>query len=168
MAMEAVAIARKFTMKALGLDNEALKEIVANNKGEVEIFNVLALVASKKVEPNRKDPTKTSIRFFGQFDVTNRITGEAGVFPEGYFPGVCESFLSSQKDAAGEGAVRVPFVITIKKDLTPNSAQGYIFGCKAYVDKEAGADPFADIRDVLPKVTPMKSLAAPEAKKGKK
>lgn len=168
MAMTAVAIARKFTTKALGLDGEALKEIVATKKGEIEIFNVLALVASKKQEPNRKDPTKTSIRFFGQFDVTNRLTGEAGVFPEAYFPGVCESFLAGQKDAAGEGSARVPFVITVKQDLTPNSAQGYVFGCKAYVDKENGIDPFADIRDVLPKVTPMKALPAEEVKKGKK
>ncbi len=167
MGMEAVAIARKFTTKALGLDNEALKEIVNTQKGEIEIFNVLALVASKKVEPNRKDPTKTSIRFFGQFEVTNRLTGESGVFPEAYMPGVCESFLSSQKDAAGEGTPVIAFVVTIKKDTAKDSAQGYIFGCKAYIDKETGTDPFASVRDVLPEVKPMKALAAP-AGKGKK
>ena len=161
---EATSIAKKFTTRSLGFDSEACKELVRTSKGEVEIFNVLALISGKKVEPNRIDPSKTSTRFFGQFEVVNRLTGEQGMFPEAYFPGVVESYVSAMKDGAGEGNAILPFIITVMKDDTKNSAQGYKFGVKAFVQKAGDADPFKGVRDLLPKVEPKKALAAGKSK----
>lgn len=161
--MEATAIGKKFTLKGFGFDNETLKEIVATNKGETPILNVLALVTGKKVEPSRLDPSKTNTRFLGQFEATNVMTGETGTFPEAFFPGVAESFLSGVKDS-NEGSAIVPFILTVMKDDTKNSAQGYKFGVKAFVDKKGDADPFKNYRNLLPPVEPKKA----EGPKGKK
>lgn len=165
-APEAVRIARKFTTRGMGMDSDALQEIVADAKGEVDIFNVLALVSGYKVETNTKDPSKTSKRFSGQFEIQNAITGEIGNFPEAYFPGVAEAYAAGLKDAAGEGSAVIPFIITVMRDDSKNSAQGYKFGVKGFVDKSAeGADPFKGIRKFLPKVELKKALPAGKGKK---
>lgn len=155
--MEQVEFAKKFTTRDIGFDIPALKEVVKVASGKpTEIVTVLALLTDKKTEQNRRDPSKTSVRFFGQFECTNLLTGEKMYASEAYFPGAGESFMASLLDATkGEdgkyGSARTAVVITVQADKTPNSAQGYKFGCKPFVDKSEATDIFKEYRNLLPK-----------------
>lgn len=167
--MEQLKIGKKFTVAGMGFNSDELKEIVAENpKSETALLNVYALVSAVKVETNRIDSTKTSNRFIGQFEVTNVVNGETGVFAEAFFPGVIDSYVSGIKGTT-EGNAVMAFTITVEKDLTKNSAQGYKFGLLALVNKSEEADPFKSFRGLLtaPK-TAAKAIAAPEKSATKK
>jgi hypothetical protein len=156
-AIEQVEYAKKFTMRDIGFDIPALKEVVKASQGKpVDIVSVLAFVTGKKVEPSRKDPSKTNVRFQGQFECVNLLTEQKVYAAEGFFPGAAEPFLTALKDGAkdeegNERAARTAFVITVQGDKTPNSAQGYKFGCKPFVNKSESTDIFKDFRKLLPK-----------------
>jgi len=162
--MEQVEYAKKFTTRDIGFDIPALKEVIKASGGKsTEIVSVLALLTDKKTEQNRKDPSKTSVRFYGQFECVNLLTGERMYAAEAYFPGAGESFMGSLLDSTKNedgkyGSARTAVVITVQADKTPNSAQGYKFGCKPFVDKSEATDIFKEYRNLLPK---------PKAPKGK-
>lgn len=155
--MEQVKFNKKLSVGDLGFDKKALQAIVEKNPKETELLFVMALVTSMKMEPNRKDPSKVSYRFAGQFELRNLETGETGMASEAFFPGAVESYLKAAKEAAGEGAVRTAFTVSVMADKTENSATGYKFVMKPWVDKKDN-DPFKDLRGLLP---------APKEKKSK-
>lgn len=154
MATETVSVAKKFSIRDLGFDEATLKEIVTKHPKEQAIVNVLAFVSSVKVEPSRKDPSKTNVRFIGQFENVSLETGEEISSAESYFPGVCEGWLKGMFDGA-DGAVRVAFQVTVMKDTGPKPVTGYKFGLKTLVNKGADADPFKDLRNLLPATKPV-------------
>lgn len=156
--MEQVKFNKKLSVGDMGLDKKALQAIVEKNPKETELLFVMALVTSMKMEPNRKDPSKVSYRFAGQFEVRNLATDETALASEAFFPGAVESYLKAAKEAAGEGAVRTAFTVAVMADKTENSATGYKFVMKPWVDKKDN-DPFKDLRNLLP---------APKSEKAKK
>ncbi len=168
--MEHIKIGKKFTCAGMGFDSDALNEIIEETpKGETPILNILALVASVKAEANRLDPSKTSNRFIGQFEVTNLINGETGMFAEAFFPGVADSYVLGFKDGK-EGSVALAFTLTVEKDNAKNSAQGYKFGMTALVNKQAEADPFKAYRGLMPgvkKALPASAASTDKPKGGK-
>lgn len=165
--MEQLKIGKKFSVAVMGFESGLLKEIVAENpKGETALLNVYAMVSAVKVETNRIDPTKTSNRYIGQFEVTNVLNGETGVFAEAFFPGVIDSYVSGIKGTT-EGNAVMAFTITVEKDLTKNSAQGYKFGLLALVNKSEEADPFKAFRGLLTAPKVVAKAIAPPADKGK-
>lgn len=163
--MEQVKIGKKLTVAGMGFDSDTLQDLVEQNPKETKILNVLALVTNLKVEPSRLDPTKTNTRFIGQFEATNLLTGEPGLFAEAFFPGVAESYVAGFKGGM-DGAVSLGFTITVEKDNAKNSAQGYKFGVIALVNKDADADPFKAFRNLLP--APASAKASTGAAGGKK
>jgi hypothetical protein len=156
--MEQVKFAKKLSVGDMGFDKKMLQAIVEKEPKETELLFVMALVTAMKMEPNRKDPSKVSYRFQGQFEVRNLLNGEVANASECFMPGAVEAFLYAAKTGAGEGAVRTAFTVGVMVDKTENSATGYKFTMKPWVDKKDN-DPFKDLRGLLP---------APKTDKGKK
>lgn len=165
--MEQIKIGKKLTMADMGFDSDTLAAIVEENPGETPILNVMALVSGVKVEQSRIDPTKTQNRFLGQFEGTNLLTGQTGVFAEAFFPGVADAYVGGHKGST-EGAVTLAFTITVMKDEAKNSAQGYKFGMLALVNKTEEADPFKAFRAHLPAPTVAQKALPAASGKGKK
>lgn len=147
--MEQVKFAKKLSVGDLGFDKKTLQGIVEKNPKETELAFVLALITGMKMEPNRKDPSKVSYRFQGQFEIRNLLTDEVSNASECFMPGAVESFLFAAKTGAGEGAVRTAFTVGVMVDKTENSATGYKFTMKPWVDRKDN-DPFKDLRGLLP------------------
>lgn len=156
--MEQVKFNKKLSVGDMGFEKKLLQKIVEENPKETELLFVMALITSKKMEPNRKDPSKVSYRFQGQFEIKNLLSGEVALSSEAFFPGAVESFLCAAKDGGGEGAVRTAFTVSVTVDKTENSATGYKFIMKPWVDKKDN-DPFKELRGLLP---------APKSDKGAK
>ncbi len=155
-------VLKAVTMGKMGYEKKALQEFVKTNPKETAIAEVLAFVTGYKIEPNKKDPSKTSIRFEGMFQVTDRLTGEEFNAAQAFFPGPAEPYLKTLKDSVTEGGVRVAFMVTVKKDPNEDSLTGYMFGMKAMVSKDAATDPFAELRGAFPERP--KALVKPAGK----
>lgn len=158
-------IVKFFSMEKTSLDSKkARQEHVRQNPKEHAVLNVLAFVTTHKVEVNKKDPSKTSIRFVGQFEVTDFLTGEVVHAGEAFFPGPAESFLHGLIAGSEGGAVRLAFQVTIAEDTKDDSLTGYKFGMKLFTNKDAQQDPFLELRESLPAL----QLEAPKAAAKKK
>ncbi len=162
MSLVETNVLKCITLSKMGYEKKSLQEFIKTNPKETALLEVLAFVTAYKVEQNKKDASKASIRFEGMFQVTDRLTGEEFNAAQAFFPGPAESYLKSTKDGVSEGGVRVAFMITVKKDPNEDSLTGYMFGMKALVNKDAAQDPFAELRGAFPERP--KALAKPAAK----
>ncbi len=157
-------IVKYFSMEKTSLDSKkARQEYVRVNSKETPVLDVLAFVTGHKVEVNKKDPAKTSIRFSGQFEIVDRLTGETVHSGEAFFPGPAESFLMGLIQGNEGGGVRLAFQVTIAVDNKPDSLTGYKFGMKLFANKETQQDPFLELRGNLPPL----QLAKPAGKAAK-
>lgn len=169
--MEKAGMLGKLTLAGMGLDKGVFKSALADNDGaETEVATVLCVVTEMKPEASRLDPSKENVRFFGNFEGTNLLTGEVFYASAAFFPSIAESFLRAQlggkAGSDGPRSVVTGFTVTVKEDTDKRSALGYKFGCNVLVDKE-NSDPFAEMRAMLPSFKGEgKKIAAP--KKGKK
>lgn len=136
-------------MNKSGLDKGLLQDYVKKNPKETAIADVLAFVAGCKEEENKKDSSKISVRFTGQFEITNRLTGEEIVASEAFMPGMIESFVHNLF-LGTEGAIRTAFQITVRADK--ESPVGYVFGMKLLTDKASAQDPFKELRGNFPAI----------------
>ncbi len=149
------------TLSKIGFGPDELADYVEKNPGETNIVNVMAFVSGLAVEPNKKDPSKSSVRFSGQFEFVNRVSGESVVAGSAFVPGPAENFLKGKKEGE-EGAIRMAFMITVKKVKREVSNTGYVFGMKAFKSTDVSADPFAEMRELFPAT---KALPAGKAAK---
>lgn len=150
MAVVETNIAKVFQTSGIGFEKKELKEWVAKNPKETAIVDVLAYVSKYQVIQNRKDQSKSSLKFFGNFECVNVQTGEEVISGQAFFPGPAEPFLKGVLDSNEGAGARIAFTITVMKDTREDSITGYKFGMKAHVDKATQADPFKDMRDLLP------------------
>lgn len=160
--MEETGIVKTFTMSKLAFGPDELQEFTNSTPAETAIVNALAYVTGYEVVPNKKEPTKHSLRFFGSFEFTSRLTGELVRSAQAFVPGPAEGYLRGLKDGNEAGGVRVAFMITVKKVPLKVSNTGYVFGMKAFLSKDKAQDPFAELREVFPE--PKKAIAAASKK----
>ena len=142
-------ILKTATIGKIGFGPDELADFVEKNPGETAIVNVMAFVAGSEYKVNSLDPTKGSYRFTGQFEFVNRITGEDCIAGSAFVPGPAESYLKGQKEA-NEGAIRIAFMITVKKVKRDVSNTGYMFGMKGFKSSDVSADPFHEMRSLFP------------------
>ncbi len=163
MANEAIqqTILKTATLGKIGFGPNELAEYVEKHPGETNIVNVMAFVSGYEVVPNKQDPSKSSIRFSGQFEFANRITGEDCIAGSAFVPGPAENFLRGKKEGE-EGAIRIAFMVTVKKVDRKIASTGYVFGMKGFKSTDVSTDPFAEMRDLFPAA---KSLPAGKAAK---
>lgn len=164
--MEQANYGKKITMGTLGFDQDRLKEMVEANPKEQSLAVFMALVTGMKVEPNKQDPSKTYVRFIGQVEARNSETGEVSYASQLIVPSVAEAYVEAIKSANPDSAVKVMFEVGIKKDSAKNSAKGYMFTCKPWVNKDEASDIFKDFRNLLP--APKKTEAKAAATGAKK
>lgn len=158
MAIKETNVVKTFTLNAAGYGKKRLQEIVKKApKDKTVLFNVLALVTGYKVETNKKDSAKSSLRFEGTFEMVDVETGEEIMAASAFIPGPAEAFLKSQIDGAGEaGSIRQAIQLTVETDPREDSATGYKFGMKGFVNKESASDPFGELRSVFPEIKKLK------------
>ena len=163
MALQATNVVKTFTLNSLGYGRKKLKDIVTHNPGKTVLLNVLAFVTGYEVVTNKKDNSKSSLKFVGSFEIVDLESSEEVVAASAFLPGPAEMFLKGQLDGLGEagGSIRQALQITVETDDREDAITGYKFGMKGFVDKKSASDPFADLRSVFP------ALPAPE-KKAKK
>ena len=160
--MEMQTIVKGFNLAKTNLAKVDVLELVKRNGGkEQALCDVLAFATSFEIGPNKKDMTKSSYRFNGQFEITNRINGESIVASSAFFPGPAESFIKGLLDGAEGGGVRLAFQVTVMADKSPDSITGYKYGMKLLTNKNDANDPFKELRGQFP------PLAIEGAKKAK-
>lgn len=154
MTVQQMAFVKRWTLRDFGYSVDSLREIVSADKdASVDLVTVLGLVTDMKTEINKLDADKTNVRFAGQFEMNDLLTGKKINALQAFFPGDAEAFVEAFKGAS-EGAVKVAFVIAVKHDKgAPGkvSATGYKFSVKPFVEKSASNDIFAEFRALLPK-----------------
>jgi len=161
MGAVATNIVKGFNLAKIDLAKVNILELRKTNQKEMVLIDVLAFVTSFEVTKNKKDDTKTSLKFSGQFEITSRVTGESVVASSAFFPGPAEGFLKGLVEGLEGGAARLAFQVTVLTDKHPDSPTGYKFGMKLYTDKDTQADPFKELRGNFPEMVPM--IAAPKA-----
>ena len=159
--MEMTTIVKGFNLAKTNLAKVDVLELIKRNPKEQSLCDVLAFATSYEVTPNKKDMTKSSLKFSGQFEITNRITGETIVASSAYFPGPAEPFIKGLLDGQEGGGVRLAFQITVMVDKSPDSPTGYKYGMKLLTKKDDANDPFKELRGQFPAL----ALEAGKAKK---
>lgn len=159
--MEMTTIVKGFNLAKTNLAKVDVLELVKRNPKEQALADVLAFATSYEVTPNKKDPTKSSIKFHGQFEVQNRVNGEVINSSSAYFPGPAESYIKGLLDGLEGGGIRIGFQVTVMIDKAPDSITGYKYGMKLLTNKNDAADPFKELRGQFP------PLAIEAAKKSK-
>ncbi len=165
--MEMTTIVKGFNLAKTNLAKVDVLEIVKRNPREQALCDVMAFATSYEITPNKKDPSKSSVKFYGQFEVQNRINSEVTVASSAYFPGPAESFIKGLLDAKAEGeggGVRLAFQVTVMIDKAPDSITGYKFGMKLLTNKNDTNDMFKELRGQFPPL----ALEAPKGEKAKK
>lgn len=160
--MEMQTIVKGFNLAKTNLAKVDVLELIKRNPKEQALCDVLAFATSYEVTPNKKDMSKSSLRFNGQFEIQNRINGETIVASSAYFPGPAESFIKGLLDGAEGGGVRLAFQVTVMVDKTPDSITGYKYGMKLLTNKNDANDPFKELRGQFP---PLAIEAPAKAKK---
>ena len=150
MALQSVSIVKTFNLAKVALAKVDLQEYMKKNPRESAICDVLAFATSVEVVQNKKDTSKSSLKFSGQFEIVNRLSGEEITASSAFFPGPAETFIKGALDGAEGGGVRLAFQITVMKDNSPDSITGYKFGMKLLTDKSSVNDPFKDLRGSFP------------------
>lgn len=158
--MEMLTIVKSFNMAKTSLAKADLLEVIKRNPREQALCDVLAFATSYEIAPNKKDNTKSSIKFFGQFEIKNRLTGEVINAPAAFFPGPAELYIKGLLDG-NEGGIRLGFQVTIMVDKSPDSITGYKFGMKLLTNRHDAGDPFKELRDAFPPL----AIEAPAKKK---
>jgi len=159
--MEMTTIVKGFNLAKTNLAKVDVLELVKRNPREQALADVLAFATSYEIGPNKKDMSKSSLKFSGQFEIQNRINGETIVASTAYFPGPAEPFIKGLLDGAEGGGVRLAFQITVMADKSPDSITGYKYGMKLLTNKNDANDPFKELRGQFP------PLAIEGAKKAK-
>jgi hypothetical protein len=160
--MEMTTVVKGFNLAKTNLAKVDVLELIKRNPREQALADVMAYATSYEVTPNKKDLTKSSLKFFGQFEVQNRITGETINASSAYFPGPAEPFIKGLLDGNEGGGVRLGFQITVMVDKSPDSPTGYKYGMKLLTNKNDANDPFKELRGQFP------PLAIEAPAKGKK
>lgn len=158
--MEMTTIVKGFNLAKTNLAKVDVLELIKRNPKEQAIADVLAFVTSYEVTPNKKDMTKSSLKFTGQMEVQNRITGETINASSAYFPGPAESYIKGLLDGLEGGGIRLGFQITVMVDKSPDSPTGYKYGMKLLTKKDDAADPFKELRGGFPPL----AIEAPKKK----
>ncbi len=161
--MELTTIVKGFNLAKTNLAKVDVLELVKRNPKEQALCDVLAFVTGYEVTPNKKDPTKSSLKFGGRFEIINRVNGEEVNASSAYFPGPAESYIKGLLDGVSEdgGSIRIGFQVTVMVDKAPDSITGYKYGMKLITNKNDDNDPFKELRGKFP------SLAIEAPKKGK-
>jgi len=159
--MSQTQMARRLTLGILGLNKETITNLLANKKeGEVaRIAFMLGKVDGYKVAANKLDPTKSDVKFLGEFEGHNMLTGEVVVSAACYLPGGADEMIQVASDKS-EGAVEFAFAISVKKSAA--SAVGYVFQVAAASEPREN-DPLQALRERLGVSAPAPALPAPEA-----
>ena len=158
--MEMTTIVKGFNLAKTNLAKVDVLEIIKRNPKEQALCDVLAFATSYEVTQNKKDATKSSLRFNGQFEIQNRVNGEVINASSAYFPGPAEPFIKGLLDGAEGGGIRIAFQITVMVDKAPDSITGYKYGMKLLTNKNDANDPFKELRGQFPPLT----LEAPKKK----
>lgn len=148
--MEMTTVVKGFNLAKTNLAKVDVLELIKRNPREQSLADVMAYATSYEVTPNKKDLTKSSLKFFGQFEVQNRITGETINASSAYFPGPAEPFIKGLLDGNEGGGVRLGFQITVMVDKSPDSPTGYKYGMKLLTNKNDANDPFKELRGQFP------------------
>lgn len=152
MSVQATSIVKSFNLAKVSLAKVDIQEHIKRNPRETAIADVLAFATSYEVVQNKKDNTKSSLKFMGQFEITNRLNGEQVVASSAFFPGPAENFIKGLIDGLEGGGARLAFQITTLIDKSPDSPTGYKFGMKLYTDKATHNDPFKELRGSFPEI----------------
>lgn len=153
MSVQATSIVKSFNLAKVSLAKVDLQEFIKRNPRETAIADVLAFATGYEVVQNKKDTSKSSLKFTGQFEVTNRLTSEEVVASSAFFPGPAENFIKGLIDGLEGGGARLAFQITVMADKSPDSITGYKFGMKLYTDKATHNDPFKELRGSFPEIS---------------
>ncbi len=157
--MEMTTIVKGFNLAKTNLAKVDVLELVKRNGREQVLCDVLAFATGYEIGPNKKDMTKSSYRFSGQFEIVNRVNGETIVASSAFFPGPAEPFIKGLLDGQEGGGVRLAFQITVMADKSPDSITGYKYGMKLLTNKNDANDPFKDLRGQFPPI----AIEAPKA-----
>ncbi len=159
--MEMTTIVKGFNLAKTNLAKVDVLELVKRNPKEQALCDVLAFCTGYEITPNKKDPTKSSLKFGGRFEIMNRISGEEINASSAYFPGPAESYIKGLLDGVEGSSIRIGFQITVMVDKAPDSITGYKYGMKLMTTKNDDNDPFKELRGKFP------PLAIEAPKKGK-
>ncbi len=159
--MEMTNVVKGFNLAKTNLAKVDVLEIIKRNPKEQALCDVMAFATGYEVTPNKKDMTKSSLKFGGQFEIQNRLTGETINASSAYFPGPAESFIKGLLDGNEGGGVRLGFQITVMVDKNPDSPTGYKYGMKLLTNKNDSNDPFKELRGNFPPL----AIEASKAKK---
>jgi hypothetical protein len=148
--MEMTTIVKGFNLAKVNLAKVDVLELVKRNPKEQALCDIMAFATSYEVTINKKDTTKSSLKFSGSFEIQNRLTGEVVNASSAYFPGPAEPFIKGLLDGQEGGGVRLAFQITVMVDKSPDSPTGYKFGMKLLTNKNDANDPFKEMRGQFP------------------
>ncbi len=160
--MEMTTVVKGFNLAKINLAKVDILELIKRNPREQVLIDVLAYATGYEMGPNKKDPTKSSFKFAGQFEIQSRVSGEVVNASTAYFPGPAEPFIKGMLDGNEGGGIRLGFQVTVMIDKSPDSITGYKFGMKVLTNKNDANDPFKELRGQFP---PMAIEAPKGAKK---
>lgn len=141
---ETFNVSNKLTVASMGLTPGILKGVAGDKP--TPVATILANVVDMKEKPSTLDSSRTDVRFIGQFEGTNLLTGEVVRSGSAYLPGAAQEFLQG---LAANGEVAIAIQLTVQKDARANSAQGYRFGVTT-IGEKSSFDPFAQLRSKVP------------------
>lgn len=168
--MEMTNILKKLSVKEMNINPGNL--IAGMELGQVVVVARIYGKATKyKTSPSRfttSDLPKEDVKFFGDFEGVNLLTGEVFNAPACFLPGAAPDALQSAIDNMQDGDTAVEFGIEIgvKKIKKKDDTDGYQFGV-ALPKQPSASDPLSAMREKmasLPGAPDKKliALAAPE------
>lgn len=158
-------ISRRLSIGDMGIDGKAIVADMTKDGDTVVVARIYGRASGYDARPSKLDPTRSDIRFKGEFEGVNMLTGEVFAASGCYLPGAAEDNLRSTVDALQDGEAAL-FGVEIALKKSAKSPVGYVYGVAVPKQPEA-ADPLSAIRAEmggLPAPTKAKQIEAPSKK----
>ena len=139
-------MARKLTVKELGINAKEVAQSLSKDGESKLVAHIVGTADGYKVSANKFDPTKDDVKFIGEFEGHNAVTGDITVSRYAYLPGGADEMVKDaldMKEKNGGGAVEFAFSVSIVKDSS--IAVGYKFRIAAASEPRQN-DPLAALR----------------------
>ena len=147
MEPNTVTVAKKITIGGMGINAKEVAATLAKDGDMISVAKIYGKAKAYKEQPSKLDPTKNDVKFIGDFEAINLLTGEVTNAPTCYLPGsAADATYAAMQGVAEDEFVVFGVEIAIKK--WSKSPVGYVYGVAVPRRPEA-ADPLAEIREKM-------------------
>lgn len=156
-------ISRRLSIGDMGIDGKAIVAGMTKDGETLVVARIYGRAIGYDQKQSKLDPTRFDVRFKGDFEGVNQLTGEVFAATGCYLPGAAEDNLKTTVDGLGDGEA-AEFGVEIALKKSAKSPVGYVYGVAVPKQPEA-ADPLNAIRQAmggLPTPTKAKAIEAPK------